>query len=61
MRKKKERDFSVMCLNIQGMTRMLYSELNSKRGVTSEKAKDLAAQILAEASHLHVEVMAREE
>jgi hypothetical protein len=61
MSKKKGRDFSVLCLNLQGMARMLYSELNSKRGVPSAKAKELAAQILAEASHLHVEVTAGEE
>jgi hypothetical protein len=51
--KKKDRDFSSLCLNIQGLARMLYSELNGKRGVSSDKARDLAKQILTEAAHLH--------
>ena len=58
--KKKDRDFSLLCLNIQGLARMLYSELNGKRGVWCDKAKELAAQILAEASHLHVVVTTQE-
>jgi hypothetical protein len=59
-KKKQDRDFSIMCLNIQGMTRMLYSELNSKKGVPSPSAHELARKILAEASHLHSVITSQE-